>query len=219
MKNQRQFAICLALASLTTHVLLLPVSQAGEATFRRKGKFETHIVWHTISGSTTGRESGYYGDWQELSNANVFGFGGAYNFNEHWNLTMNMLFGSQDMKYRRPYSWQGDVESVTQSTDLFLWDWLVSYNLLTGRVTPVVMAGFSIIQQESELAQEQSAYVNWGGWDNTFSVTWGAGGRWDVSDRWAVEVLYRSTEGKSPVDEFPIAGFSVRVIGKLGSAL
>jgi hypothetical protein len=110
----------------------------------------------------------------------VYGGGIGVNFTDHLNLNTEIMLGWMDGKDTSPY-WEHDVRYENDS--IYLWNVNLDYNILKSRITPVISGGVGVL--------------GYNGDNNVHEVHFAgnvAGGiRWDVTDRFAVRVLYRST--------------------------
>ncbi|MHC4323451.1 MAG: porin family protein [Planctomycetota bacterium] len=126
----------------------------------------------------------------EIDSTNIYGIGAGFNATDHWNVNMDILFGSADGEFVIP----GMVIPpgfVSVDSDYFLWDINVDYNILADRLTPLVTAGIGIARMDLEatipgVISESSSESN-------FSYNIGAGGRWDITDNILVKLIYRIT--------------------------
>ncbi|OHB83062.1 MAG: hypothetical protein A2Z38_04525 [Planctomycetes bacterium RBG_19FT_COMBO_48_8] len=140
--------------SLLAFVMTSAVCSAQE--YSRKGKREIFgMIQMVDSMDATWTMFGipHYG--VELDSTNIYGLGIGMNATDHWNLNMDLLFGSAD----------GDfvisnikVPGISASADYFLWDINVDYNILAGRLTPLVTAGIGFANMDVSLSA--SGYGN-----------------------------------------------------------
>jgi opacity protein-like surface antigen len=170
-------------------------SEVCNAQYSRSGKSEIYGMIQTMSGNTSDFSSSTYTieNSGEFDDSTVFGFGIGSNFTDHWNVNMDLLFGSSD--FTRIRQRPGYSSTSVGDCDLFFWDINVEYNVFADRLTPLVtggigLANFSIGSLISE---------------TDFTYNLGAGGRWDITDNIFVKALYRITwteleDAKSNVD-------------------
>ncbi|MEN6425904.1 MAG: outer membrane beta-barrel protein [Phycisphaerales bacterium] len=110
----------------------------------------------------------------------VYGAGIGLNVTEHLNVNTEIMLGWMDGKDTSPY-WPTPV--VYENDSIYLWNVNLDYNILKGRLTPVVSAGAGVLGYNGDNRVHEVH----------FAGNVGAGIRWDVTDHFAVRVLYRST--------------------------
>jgi opacity protein-like surface antigen len=156
--------------SLLAFVMTSAVCSAQE--YSRKGKGEIFGMFQTMGSDTvhetlTGLDLPF-----EFDSTTVYGLGIGYNSTDHWNVNMDLLFGSTL------------AEVFTVDADYWLWDINVDYNIMANRLTPLVTAGIGLFNVSSD---------DTGASETNFSYNIGAGGRWDITDNILVKAVYRIT--------------------------
>jgi len=138
----------------------------------RSKKREIFGTFQTLGGG----DSSGLGITASFDDAAVYGFGIGSNFNDHFNLNTDFLFGSTAVTAT------GYGTTVKVDTNFFLWDLNLDYNVLKSRLTPVVTGGIGLFNFSGS------------GYDESdFSYNVGFGGRWDISDKFAIKALYKLT--------------------------
>jgi opacity protein-like surface antigen len=107
----------------------------------------------------------------------AFGVGVAYNVNDHLNLNSHLLYGATDVRMIGV-----GMMAVTEDTDLWIWDVNLDYNIMKGRLTPVITGGIGTI-----------GFSGSGFSETDFSYNLGAGVRWDFSDKFFIKAIYKNT--------------------------
>lgn len=161
-----------AVLCLLAFVMTNTICQAQE--WGRKGKKEIYGIFQTMGGG----EATGSGMTFDFDDTNVYGFGIGYNIDNHWNINTDFLFGSTDIDITGAVATAGD-------SDLFLWDVNLDYNLLEDRLTPFVTIGIGIFSNSGDLNNGLSFS------ETNFSWNWGAGGRWDITDKIFLKAMYR----------------------------
>jgi len=160
----------ITILSLLAFVMTSSVCSAQE--WIRTGKTEIFGTFQTMGGGET---SGL-GVTVDFDDATVYGFGIGYNLDNHFNLNTDFLFGSTD------FTATGFGATIEGDVDLWLWNVNLDYNFFEDRLTPVVTGGIGLFGLSSEDSSESN-----------FSYNLGFGGRWDISDNFAVKALYKFT--------------------------
>jgi len=111
----------------------------------------------------------------------VYGVGMGLNFTEHLNVNTEIMLGWADIEDHSVYSPLASDRDDNQQ--VYLWNVNLDYNILKGRLTPVVSGGIGVLG------------LNGDHWlhEVHFAGNVGAGLRWDATDHFAVRVLYRAT--------------------------
>jgi len=162
--------------SLLAFVMTSAVCSAQE--YSRQGKTEIFGMIRTMGSDTvhetiTGLDLPF-----EFDSTTVYGLGIGYNSTDHWNVNMDLLFGSTDSTLGTP------VGEFTFDSDYWLWDINVDYNIMANRLTPLVTAGIGFFNLSSDDTNAS---------ETNFSYNVGAGGRWDITDNILVKAVYRIT--------------------------
>lgn len=110
----------------------------------------------------------------------VYGVGMGLNVTEHLNVNTEIMLGWMDGKDTSP-DWETPVRYDDDS--VYLWNVNLDYNILKGRLTPVVSGGVGVLGYNGDNRVHEVH----------FAGNLAAGIRWDVTDHFAVRVLYRST--------------------------
>lgn len=175
MKQHIVFSIPL-IAAMTT------VAHAGDGPFSeylRTGKWE-------VSGFGIYQSSG-----TASASANAValklgsGYGGGvdlgYNLNNHLNLHTDVSALGLDV------TGTAGGASVTGRSALLNWNLNLDYNILKTRLTPFLTAGAGVSHFAGDFGVPGSDF-------NETDVCWGVGGglRWDFSDHWFAEAVYRA---------------------------
>jgi len=175
--------------SLLAFVMTSAVCSAQE--YSRSGKTEIFGMVQMVGTNDIKFDLGWpLNDFgAELDSTNIYGIGLGLNATDHWNMNMDLLFGSADGKFVI----QGvEIPSSLASVDgnYFLWDINVDYNILTDRLTPLVTAGIGFANIKLDMsAPDFSTDVS----ETHLSYNVGAGGRWDITDNILVKLIYRIT--------------------------
>jgi len=111
----------------------------------------------------------------------VYGAGMGLNINDHVNVNTEIMLGSMDVEEYSPYWMDGPITHDNDS--VYLWNLNLDINLLKGRLTPVLTGGVGVLGYNGEDRLHEVHFAN----------NFGAGVRWDVTDRLALRVLYRRT--------------------------
>jgi opacity protein-like surface antigen len=109
----------------------------------------------------------------QYDSTNTYGFGLGYNFDDHFNLNTDFVWGSVDNRWNMP------VSTIVEEPYVFLWNVNLHYNVFKGRLTPVLGGGIGYARYEGD------------GWiEKNVSYNVGAGGRWDINDNLFVMGMY-----------------------------
>ena len=155
-----------------------------------------------------------------IKDTELFGLGGGYNIDEHWNIWGDIQFGSP----RYQANW-GD-EILSGKADLFTGRINVDYNFWDKTFTPFVTAGMGFTYIDSNVPSGDPAYWCW--WDYywgwvcdgnqpthdkwSFSPNAGAGLRWDVAEGFFLKAMANWTwaeVGEGGYKAFPQATLNV----------
>jgi len=132
----------------------------------------------------------------------VYGVGMGVNFGAHLNLNSEIMLGWLDIEG----TLAGDppVNVRTDNQQIWLWNLNLDYNILKGRLTPLITAGGGVFgyNGDDRVGETHGSYNA------------GAGVRWDVSKHLAVRVIYRSTwwEIEDVEDPFRFDGVTASLI-------
>ncbi len=117
----------------------------------------------------------------DIDTTTLYGVGMGLNFTEHFNVNTEIMLGWMDVEERSSY-WGGNV--IEHDNDsVYLWNVNLDYNFSKGRLTPFVSAGAGVLGYNGD---DRLHEVH-------FAGNAGAGIRWDMTDHFAVRVMYRST--------------------------
>lgn len=169
----KKFTIIIVL-SLLVFVMASSVSSAQE--YSRQGQGEFFGILQTLNGG----EATASDRWVEFDDTIAYGIGIGGNITDHWNVSMDFLFGSTDLVPGGPAATATDGD-----TNLWLWDINVDYNILNQRLTPVVTGGIGLLGVSGDF--NNGADFS----ESNFSYNLGAGGRYDVTDQIFVKLLYK----------------------------
>ncbi|HNS21954.1 MAG TPA: outer membrane beta-barrel protein [Sedimentisphaerales bacterium] len=132
----------------------------------------------------------------------VYGVGMGVNINAHLNVNTEIMLGWADIK-----DYWVDMPELAdrdENQQIYLWNVNLDYNILKGRLTPVVGGGVGILGLNGD---DRLHEVH-------FAGNVGAGIRWDMTDHLALRVLYRCTwwEIKDADDPFQFDGVTASLI-------
>lgn len=152
-------------------------TSAEPAEWSRQGKADIFFVIQTLGGDEITSFDGLA--VHETDDTMAFGGGIGMNATDHFYLNTELLFGSTDFVTTIP-----SIPGATSTMSPTIWQWNLNldYNVLKGRLTPLVTGGVGLFG----LSGDDAAEVN-------FSYNVGAGGRWDITDHIVLRVLYRMT--------------------------
>lgn len=117
----------------------------------------------------------------ETETTPAFGAGMGVNLSDHLNINTELLVGRMDTVQSIPFV-PGTDEGMGMTT--WLWNANLDYNILKGRLTPLVTGGVGFVKFHNDAERRD---------ETDFSYNLGVGGRWDITDRIALRVIYRST--------------------------
>jgi hypothetical protein len=117
----------------------------------------------------------------ETETTPFFGAGMGVNLSDHLNINTELLLGRMDTVQSIPL-----VPGTNADLGLTTWLWNANldYNILKSRLTPLVTGGVGFVKFHSGAERRDETH---------FSYNLGVGGRWDITDRIALRVIYRST--------------------------
>lgn len=165
-------------------LLTISLSPAGaeeekEEVWSRAYRFEVYPAIAVLGGD---KATGFDGEVAvETETTPVFGGGIGLNLNDHINLNTETFLGKMDLTGSLA---RGGSPDTNLDSMVWLWNVNLDYNILKSRLTPLVSGGVGFIMFDGT-----EAYVN----ETEFSYNLGVGGRWDITDRIALRVLYRWT--------------------------
>lgn len=178
------------LSNITIVSLLVLIMTAGicnaQEEWSRKGKSEFFgtIMWF-------GSENADFSPQNSLpvrldfDSTTVYGVGYGYNFTDHWNMNTDLLFGTADTDIII-----ADIYKVgTEDMDYVIWNVNLDYNILKGRLTPVVTGGLGFVNFSIKTNTEAVGEIH----ESNFSGNLGAGVRWDIRDNILLKAIYKST--------------------------
>lgn len=181
----------ITILSLLAFVMTSSVCSAQE--WSRNGKGQVFGIFQTMGGDSTTVGGGP--QVNTLDDTTVYGLGIGADITDHWNVNMDLLFGSVDEVATHP-----TLLGYTKEHNIWLWDINVDYNIMKDRLTPVLSAGIGLI--------------NFSEWEESdFSYNLGAGARYDISDNFFIKAMYRITWTKmeDTDDALQLDGFSVSI--------
>lgn len=120
----------------------------------------------------------------DMDDAYVYGIGYGYNMSDHWNINIDLLFGSADTDVKI-----NNVTVETEDMDYVLLDLNLDYNIWKSRFTPLITGGIGIMDFSIDTTAVGVGKVD----ENNLSANLGAGVRWDVKDNLLLKLIYRST--------------------------
>ena len=177
----------LALATLPCSSQATVIKVAGE----RGGFWEASFFLNYVDGETLDFDN----DGEAKVDSSLgWGIGIHYNFDNHWNLGLDMAFNRPDYSTRFP-DLEDDDKSVYIDHTASRFDGQIDlqYNILRGPITPYLQAGLGWTFMDSNIVKSYSTYC--GGYyypvcrtyadtfdDTSFSYNLGLGLRWDIND-------------------------------------
>jgi len=154
-------------------------TKAAEKPWRRAYRGELYPIIQVLGSDEV---TGFHGAVKvETETTPVFGAGMGVNLSDHLNLNSELLVGRMDTV--------GSL-SLVPDTDVglglttWLWHANLDYSLLKSRLTPLVTGGVGFVKFHNDAEDIDETH---------FSYNLGVGGRWDITDRIALRVIYRST--------------------------
>jgi len=174
---------------LSLIVFVLTSAVCSAQGYSRSGKSEIFGMIQTVDSiDVTFDMYGITDFGFELDSTTIYGLGIGMNATDHWNVNMDILFGSAD----------GDfvisgvkIPGLSIDGDYFLWDINVDYNFLADRLTPLVTAGIGLANMDVEATVPGVGSASAS--ETNFSYNVGAGGRWDITDNILIKLVYRIT--------------------------
>ena len=151
---------------------------AEDGAWSRAYRFDLYALVQVLGNDSTTGHSGTV--VAEADTAPVYGVGMGVNLSEHLNLNGEVMLGWMDLEQTWPDS-PGLVRE-DDNTPIWLCNLNLDYNILKGRFTPLVTGGIGAFGFNGDDFGE----VN-------FSYNVGAGARWDITNHFALRVIYRST--------------------------
>lgn len=132
----------------------------------------------------------------------IFGAGVGLNLNDHLNLNTEFMLGWWDTT--ETFTALPGVVFEHDDDSMYLWQVNLDYNILKGRLTPLVSGGIGVLGYNGE---DRIHEIH-------FAYNVGAGVRWDIAEHFALRVLYRSTwwEITNADDPFQFDGVSASLI-------
>jgi opacity protein-like surface antigen len=158
-------------------VVAVSMVSAQDDEWSRAYRFELYPVLQMLGGDTVSTYSGSVD--AKIEAAPLYGAGMGVNLGDHFNLNTKFLAGRTDLVWTEPGVPGEDSVGVTT----WLWDANLDYNILKGRLTPLVTGGLGVMNLHRHATQNDESHF-------TYNV--GVGGRWDITDRIALRVVYRS---------------------------
>ena len=177
---------------LCLFALILTPAICNAQQYSRKGKTEIFGMIQTVDSMDVKYDYLGWGNIGfEFDSTCIYGIGLGTNATDHWNLNFDFLYGNTDAKFAvsgmptSPYSY---------STDYFLCDFNVDYNILSDRLTPLVTAGIGVATIDMKTGYSGYGYgYSTSASESNFSYNLGAGGRWDITDNILIKLIYRVT--------------------------
>lgn len=191
-----QWIVAVALATLAAST-----GYAEDKPWSRAHRGELYPILQMLSSDTVTAWDAV--DKVELDGTPCFGAGMGFNFNDHLNLNTEMLFGSVGSTQ----SWILFPE-VHEHMEIGAWLWNLNldYNILKGRLTPLVTGGGGLIRFHE--GGQRLSETHWTG-------NLGAGVRWDMTDAVALRIIYRwilTEQFENADDRFEFDGVSASLI-------
>lgn len=155
------------------------ISAGNAQDWSRGGKSEIFAFGQYMRGDETVGDVFDIDIKMELDDTIAGGIGYGYNFNDHFNLNMDIFYGKSEIKANAL------DESLKADTDMLGFDFNVDVNFLKNRITPMITGGFGWITFKGDVEGID--------FDETdFSYNVGGGIRWDISDHFLIKAVYRS---------------------------
>jgi opacity protein-like surface antigen len=150
---------------------------AEDEKWSRAYRFELYPVFQMLGGDTVPADGGAVD--VEIESAPLYGAGMGVNVGNHFNLNTEFLAGRTDLVGTMP-----GVPGVESRLGLTTWLWNANldYNILDGRLTPLVTGGLGVVNFHNHAEHRDESHL---------SFNLGAGARWDITDHIALRVLYR----------------------------
>ena len=178
------------LSNITIVSLLVLVMTAGicsaQEEWSRKGKSEFFgtIMWLGSDNADFSPQN-FLPVRLDFDKTVVYGVGYGYNFNDHWNMNTDLLFGTADTDIII-----ADIYNVgTEDMDYVIWNVNLDYNILKGRISPLVTGGLGFMNFSIITNTEAVGEIH----ESNFSCNLGAGVRWDIRDNILLKAIYKST--------------------------
>lgn len=187
MKGRQMNVAKTKLSNIIIFLLVITISAGfcSAQEFSRKGKTE---IFGTIlrlgSDNADFSPPNLVPVTLDLNSATVYGIGYGYNFTDNWNLNTDILFGSSDMDIEIAGITAGDEEM-----EYVLWNVNLDYNILKGRLTPLVTGGLGIMNFSTNTKATGVGEIH----ESDISFNLGAGVRWDIKDNIMLKALYKAT--------------------------
>lgn len=157
-------------------VSLLVVAPGYTEDWSRKGRGEAYLFGQYMSGDdTTGM-----GLDLKVDAIGSGGFGFGYNLNDYLNLNTEFYFGATDI------SVSSGTASVDGDSTVIGMNFNLDYNILKGRITPVVTGGIGFMNFNGD-------FEGYSFDETDFSYNVGGGLRWDMGEHWFLKAIYRAT--------------------------
>jgi len=184
----------------SSFISLLAVGNCPAQDGMRKGTSELYGIGGYVHGDDfSGSVEGVPVSAQIDGHA-LYGFGLGHNFDDHFNLNTNLLWGSADVDGRAP------GVDVSGDADVFTWNVNLDYNVFKNAFTPVLSGGIGLINLDGD--------INGVKFDETdFAYNLGAGVRWDAENSFFVKAMYTWTwtELEDTDDSILLDGFFLAV--------
>ncbi len=178
----------LAATAVFASVLLLGLIEThAQEDWHRKGMWEIYGTGQYLFGDQV--DYSKFGLRIDIQDTVLVGFGGAYHFNDHLDLTLELGLGLTD------FNSSGADYLLNQDTLIISGNLNVEYNIFKTRFTPLVRAGIGFYNFSDDAPASGSEPC--GFFDcpsNTYDETdlsWnvGAGVRWNVTDHFVLKLV------------------------------
>jgi len=161
-------------------LMICTTSVASEdKPWSRAYRSEVYGVVQILGGDEV---SGLHGSARaDFDTTPVYGIGMGLNVTDHLNVNTEIMLGWADIEDYSVYAPEASDQDENQQ--VYLWNVNLDYNILKGRLTPVVSGGVGVLGLNGD---DRLHEVH-------FAGNVGAGIRWDMTDHLALRVLYRCT--------------------------
>lgn len=175
----RGFAVAVGLMT----VVSMPATSLGDGAelgpqwqSERKGKVEFYGAVQGLTGDSQSTE-GIEMDIDEFVRGGV---GLGYNFDEHFNVNLDLLFGRGNVTMSDGTTLaEAHMNSAAFYTNL-------DFNILNTCLTPLVTAGAGVMHTDGDLNGTDHRS------ENDFSFNVGLGARWDINQNVFLKFVYKS---------------------------
>jgi opacity protein-like surface antigen len=158
--------------------MAVSAAKAEEKAWSRAYRGELYPIVQVLGGDEITAYDGLVK--LETDTTPVFGAGMGLNLSDHLNINTEFLMGHMDTVQSIPLL-PGTEAGMGLNT--WLWDVNLDYHILKSRLTPLVTGGVGLMNFHNHDQNRDESH---------FSYNLGVGARWDITDRIALRVIYRS---------------------------